>query len=621
MPGPSNRQDRVALAAALVVSLAFVLPVLYRGWASFDEGWILEQPLRVLAGQLPHRDYDDMWTGGWSFVHAALFAVAGPSMAVMRTATLVAWLVGLVVLFGVVRRWVSAPVAALAVVVSALWTLWAYQLSSVNWFYFPCAIVAAAAALRADRSGNSRWLAGAGAAAAVAVVMKVTGLYVLAALLLWTVVAAARDARAAEPGVRGDARWIAVVIAIAYAVVSLRLVSRMAGAESAVVLIGGPNVLLSLAVAAAVWRGGAVGLVPFAVALTRRVALLMAGFAVAALPFLAPYIVTGSLGDLINGVFIVPQSRFDSLSFPPPWWRMAVKFSVPIALLWLAVPRATWTDDARTIRAAALIGGAFGAAWVLLPFGPDYFSAALHVIPVALLGAACWALIIGRGAGPSSDVVLLLALAATGQLVQVPYATTMYFLAPVPLVVVAGIAYAASTRPSGPMMRAPIVFALAVLTAAGIVGARRVPGMNDAIRMWGDARVPSGDAMWIPRADSVRYATLIDVVQRARRGGGVYAFPIGNELYYFLGTRSPTRSLIAELAPDDEALPGPLVAKLQAAGVTTVALFEHRGTAGAPRLSSVQQALQAAYPCERWVEQWAEVRWLPVNGSCDLPRP
>lgn len=108
--GPWGRADRIAMSVSLIISLAFVLPVLYHGWVPFDEGWIMEQALRVLDGQLPHRDFDDLWTGGWSFAHAGIFAAVGHSMAHMRTAILGAWLVGLVLLYQLSRRWVEPVV-------------------------------------------------------------------------------------------------------------------------------------------------------------------------------------------------------------------------------------------------------------------------------------------------------------------------------------------------------------------------------------------------------------------------------------------------------------------------------------------------------------------------------
>ena len=43
--------------------------LLARGWIPHDEGTLGETALRVLGGQLPHRDFSDVYTGGLPFAH------------------------------------------------------------------------------------------------------------------------------------------------------------------------------------------------------------------------------------------------------------------------------------------------------------------------------------------------------------------------------------------------------------------------------------------------------------------------------------------------------------------------------------------------------------------------
>jgi len=48
-----------------------------RGWVPHDEGLLGQSAERLLAGQLPHRDFDEVYTGGLSYLHALAFEVGG----------------------------------------------------------------------------------------------------------------------------------------------------------------------------------------------------------------------------------------------------------------------------------------------------------------------------------------------------------------------------------------------------------------------------------------------------------------------------------------------------------------------------------------------------------------
>ena len=55
---------RVILAAVLAISAVYVGCHLDRCWYPADDGALAHSAERMLQGQLPHRDYDDVYTGG-----------------------------------------------------------------------------------------------------------------------------------------------------------------------------------------------------------------------------------------------------------------------------------------------------------------------------------------------------------------------------------------------------------------------------------------------------------------------------------------------------------------------------------------------------------------------------
>ncbi len=63
---------RWLLGVWLVCVVYFVFFV-FRGWIPVDEGLLAQTAERVLAGELPHRDFDDCYTGGLAIFYAAAF--------------------------------------------------------------------------------------------------------------------------------------------------------------------------------------------------------------------------------------------------------------------------------------------------------------------------------------------------------------------------------------------------------------------------------------------------------------------------------------------------------------------------------------------------------------------
>jgi hypothetical protein len=74
---PSRYQSIVCLIVVWVISAALVVSRIDRGWIPHDEGTIGHSAERVLAGELPHRDFDDVYTGGLAYVNAGAMRMFG----------------------------------------------------------------------------------------------------------------------------------------------------------------------------------------------------------------------------------------------------------------------------------------------------------------------------------------------------------------------------------------------------------------------------------------------------------------------------------------------------------------------------------------------------------------
>ena len=83
LPARGDRPMAFALLALSLVYLWFFVP---RGWIPHDEGMLGQSAERVLAGGLPHIDYEEPYTGGLTWMHAAVFKLAGIDLDVSAVA-------------------------------------------------------------------------------------------------------------------------------------------------------------------------------------------------------------------------------------------------------------------------------------------------------------------------------------------------------------------------------------------------------------------------------------------------------------------------------------------------------------------------------------------------------
>ena len=83
-PAPVRRSrvftDRLAVAGLLgawVLVLGAVALRIDQGWVPHDDGAFAQSAERVLDGQLPHRDFTELYTGGMTLLNAMVLAVLG----------------------------------------------------------------------------------------------------------------------------------------------------------------------------------------------------------------------------------------------------------------------------------------------------------------------------------------------------------------------------------------------------------------------------------------------------------------------------------------------------------------------------------------------------------------
>src|SRR5258708_39275629 len=83
-PAASTRWSALIFLFVWLLSAGYMGANLRRGWVPHDEGILGQAAERVLQGEMPHRDFNDPYTGGLSYLDGAAFRLFGVNLLVLR---------------------------------------------------------------------------------------------------------------------------------------------------------------------------------------------------------------------------------------------------------------------------------------------------------------------------------------------------------------------------------------------------------------------------------------------------------------------------------------------------------------------------------------------------------
>ena len=600
--------------AAWTISVVYLTRNLYTGWFPHDDGSLAQSAERVLDGQLPHRDFDDIYTGGLDYLHGLAFEVFGYELSSMRLvlfAFFVAWVPALYV---VARRFTSPLAASALVLLCVVWSVPNYTASMPSWYNLFFATFALAALLEYLETRRRTYLALAGLACGLSVVIKVTGVYALVAIVLALLLVEQEEASSTESGPRFGRYGVALLAGLAIVVAGLVavLARRLGPGEALDFLLPGAALCAFLGWNEAARRRGGAGS-----RFARAGRLLLPFLAGAFLPvaiYALPYAFTGSLGELAAGVLLEPTTRLEFASIPAPSLWTVQDALVPVIPVAVALAL-TWRRGPATV--------ALALALVLLPWlvavDPEVtrdhvlmavrWAARLFVPAAVVVLAARWR----AGAQPPElkiKVFALLAVAGWTALIQFPFSAPIYFAYAVPFFFLALAAFerwrvSVGRRPLRPAVVVPITaFLLAVgvfdLNAYSFSGQKWVHGVRaPTLPRAGDLRLPSAD-----RIAYQRIVALID--SHSTPGDLLYAGPDAPEVYFLSRRPNRTRFLFEFLAGNTQR--NRELATLLRDPKLTVAVVNTQPEFSPSLDDSLKRLLERRFPASERVGRF-EVRW------------
>lgn len=571
MPPISRRMRRHLAMCLTIVALAAVY--MYQradiGWIPFDDGYLGHSAERVLQGELPHRDFDDIYTGGLAFMHGAAFRLFGVKLIVLRWVLFAFSLLFVAALYAIAAQFAGPLASGTATLLAAAWGPPIYFVSMSSWHNLFWATFGTLALLLYLKSERRHWLFVAGVCAGASFLIKSVGLFFLAAILLFFVyreqLLSTRDGEAKQKSEHVGFRIFQAVGLGLFCALLLLLVSTEAMAENGagyLLLFVLPGAVLSAFLG---WNEAMSGRGAFALRLRRLLGLALpfaAGLAAPLVLFLIPYAASGGLGKLWHGVFVSPFMRLTYSADPPPTIEH-VWGALPLALL-LAVPLlagtrmarmrfAQWLSRHRRKMEIALLVIVAAALFTLVRRSDELLNSMTlwdslpsQVPMVTFMGCLTLAAARRRTQTPPArrqQIFLLLAVCAMVSMIQFPFSNPMYFCYAAPLLPAVFLAVLSAQKGpprlvyGGVALLALVFIVMFVNSYWGRVDALDLPRAGLRVR---------------PRHAKVYEHTMRVISRESREGSFIWATPDSPEIYFLANRRNPTRTLFDYMDPDYE---------------------------------------------------------------------
>jgi Dolichyl-phosphate-mannose-protein mannosyltransferase len=553
----------LVLTAVLAIAAAYVGAHIGTGWIPGDEGTLSQSALRVLQGELPHRDFVEIYTGGLSFIHALAFRLFGVNLMSLRICVFLFCLAWLPAVYYITLRFTSPIAAGVITLLTVAWSYPVYPAAMPSWYNLFFATFGAAALLRYLEVRTRRWLFVAGVCGGVSILIKVIGAYYVAGVLLFLAFleqsesvseSASKSPNQNRGGESSRDGWpyrafsaCALLLFLATLIALLR--PRLGTAElyqfilPSVVVVG-VILLGERTVQAGTGRRfrtifGTV--IPF-----------VFGLATPLIAFLALYARSGAIGQLLSGVTSSAITRSIALGVIRP--ASIEKSIFALALVVLVAAAMYWREFQGKIVGAAV---GLGLTVMLVKAATSneivsgvWYSAATLTPLVVLLGAASVVLSAVKWGGRTPScapdklrqqrVMVLISLAATCGLVQYPFAAPYYLCYALPLTLLAAVAIVSTAKKQPGTYVLAAVAGFYLLFSIGMV----VPAYIYEILV---PKVGPMDELRLARAGGLRieyaanFADLIHLLQQHSPNGLMYAGNDCPELYFLAGLKNVTR--------------------------------------------------------------------------------
>ena len=571
---PSRRNPVRWLAILLVVWCACGIyegTRLKRGWVPWDAGAYAQSAERVLDGQLPHRDFTEVYTGGLTYLNAAAMRAFGVNLAAERVMLFVFFLAWIPAVYWIASRFCRDWIAGALTFLAVAWSVPNYSEAVPSWYNLFLATFGAAALLAYVKRPRWIWPFLAGACGGFSFLAKSVGLcYVAGALLFFafheqTVSARVADAKATENNsstrrARPRLSLYSVFLLACVAIFMFVLIHVISALDSSgdVILFIVPGAALSSVL---VWNEietprARTSLLRFA-ELLRMALPFLAGAIIPFIIFLAPFARAHATGLLLRDLFSQASSRI-AMAHDFPDSTITIIPAIFLAVLLIVGARVR--ERIRWVFTACVAGLlACGMLLGIVNYNAyiGVWTSAYWTLPVLTVAASYLLMHSARlRANPAARerIFLLLAVAALCSLVEFPFSSPIYSCYVAPLAI---LALAAVLEPFPRVSRTMLevlfagflLFAIFEVTPGFIyvMGYRYAPDAQHFVLDGARA----GGLRTDGQTSSV-YNELIPLVRTHAGDGDIYAGPDAPEVYFLAAYRNLTPNIYDFLGDADQ---------------------------------------------------------------------
>jgi hypothetical protein len=550
----SFAQSIAVLLVVWILSVTWLGANLNRGWVAHDDGMLAQSAERVLSGQLPHRDFDEVYTGGLSYLHAAAFKLFGTNLMSLRYTLLIFFALWVPALYYCASRFANPYAAGLVTLLGVAWSVPNYPASMPSWYCLFFATFGIAALLKHLESRNSWLLVVAGLCGGFSFLVKSPGIYYVCGALLFFVFLeqskAQEDSRTRDSNsaASGKLYRLFLTISVLLLVTALTFLVQRLASFSVLFHFVLPGLTLGLLLLSRESRiVTASDTVRFR-RLFQSVVPFLAGATAPLVVFLIPYALSHSLRSFYDGVFVIPFVRLKMASFRPPQIGDLIALIPLVGILafaWFSKRRES-LPVASTLLAALILMMIVAPSDTML-YRFIWMSVFISIPAVIVVGV----LAISRGANGwaftsirSQQVFLILSALGMCSLIQFPYSSPTYFCYIAPLVALAFLALNSSRNPAPRVVPAMLAIFFIAFVAVWVTPGMSLDSMSSR---YSSASVKQPFAM--PRSGGLRtdtdeaelYDRLFAFVHQKATNGALYAGPDAPEVYFLGGYSNPTR--------------------------------------------------------------------------------
>lgn len=613
--GPHSRRAQFWLFLLLVfgASAWYEGTHLYRGWVAHDEGCLTESALRVMHGQLPHRDYIEIYTGGLAYLDALAFRLLGLRFVSMRIVLFAFFLVWVIAVYWIATDMVSEWVAAAVTFFAVLWSVPNYSAAMPSWYNLFFATFGIAALFQFICSRSKKWLFIAGLCAGLSFLVKIAGLYFLAAALLYCVfheqqVATSHaDRRPQRPN---PYSWFVVASLALLTAIVFRMIFR--GAYSGEYL----HFLLPVAGICAylIYREFLTAEEPSIRfrRLTGFLAPALAGFFIPVGVFLIPYVRSHALRSLLNGLFVLPFLRVGNASIHAlPLLALPFAFIVsgPIALAFIERgPMRNILTFAGILILGMLVGFSFSneLAYRLVWNTIAWTIPVLTLFAISRLWKTCN--LTPKSESAQERLFLLTCAAVMCGLIQFPFAVSTYFcyVCPIAILGVVALIVTQSNQPRFFLAAAMLLYAIFGVFAftPGFLehmGTGYMPDRNTASL---DAPIARGLRVYPESAAT--YNRIDSLIREHASGGTILAGPDSPQFYVMSGFTNPMESPFEVFEPFSSF--ESTIQALVKSGRLRMIIIADRPQFSRQYIFAIREAVDASFVGHEFVEHY-DVYW------------